>query len=90
MFHQHFPVKYRRWLGIALAITCGGCADVSEPHETSRDAVIGGKVSEATDDAVVLLRTDREDGPNVCSGALLAPNLVLTARHCIVLVPSKI
>lgn len=37
----------------------------------------------AWDDGVVLLRGKVADGDLICSGALVAPNLVLTARHCV-------
>jgi hypothetical protein len=77
-------VSYRRWLGIALALSCASCGEVPERSGTSRQPVISGELSSAADDAVVLLRTDRPAGTSVCSGSLLAPNLVLTARHCIV------
>jgi hypothetical protein len=73
-----------RWLGLAAALACAGCADVPDREAASRQPVIGGKVSDTADDAVVLLRTDRVSTPSACSGSLLAPNLVLTARHCIV------
>jgi MYXO-CTERM domain-containing protein len=77
-------VTYRCWLGLALVVGGGGCADVPEQQATVREPVISGKISEPTDDAVVLLRTDRVAGLSVCSGSLVAPNLLLTARHCIV------
>lgn len=34
-------------------------------------------------DSVLLLRTDVGGGELACSGALVAPNLVVTARHCV-------
>jgi MYXO-CTERM domain-containing protein len=84
LYQRFLPVKHSPWLGLALIVGCGGCADVAEHPASSREPVISGKISEPADDAVVLLRTDRGGGASVCSGSLLAPNLLLTARHCIV------
>jgi trypsin len=77
-------VSVHRWLGMAVILACASCSDISKSEATSRQPVIGGEVSQAEDDAVVLLRTDRASGTSVCSGSLLAPNLVMTARHCVV------
>jgi hypothetical protein len=47
-------------------------------------AIVGGEPSPAADDGVVLLRARLEDNAeNVCSASLVAPNLLLTARHCV-------
>jgi MYXO-CTERM domain-containing protein len=47
-------------------------------------AVLGGEVSGAEDDAVVKVEAQSASGAIWnCSGTLVAPNLMLTARHCI-------
>jgi Trypsin len=79
-----FPLSFGRCFQIALVLACASCGDISEHEASSRQSVIGGVVSDAEDDGVVLLRTDRVSGTSVCSGSLLAPNLVMTARHCVV------
>ena len=82
---------FSRFLRSSLKLACwatlAGCAqqalDAGEPTGTATQAVIGGELSPAEQDGVVLLRTDRDTAVSVCSGSLLAPNLVMTARHCI-------
>jgi MYXO-CTERM domain-containing protein len=46
-------------------------------HTTA--AIVGGEPSPASDNAVVLIRNVRGE----CTGTLVAPNLVATARHCV-------
>ncbi|MDF3064402.1 MAG: hypothetical protein K0R38_3 [Polyangiaceae bacterium] len=48
------------------------------------EPVISGVPSTDADDGVLILRTDRTRDTSVCSASLIAPNLLLTARHCIV------
>jgi hypothetical protein len=70
---------------VAFLALCGCAASQDDPELLGiSQPVISGQPSPATDDGVVLLRADRASGTSVCSGSLLAPNLVMTARHCIV------
>ncbi len=80
----------RRSLGSALGLTLclSGCSPEQSPSAWSslgsaRQPIVGG-VADTTSKAVVAI-TDSYGGveEGFCSGALIAPNLVLTARHCV-------
>lgn len=69
-----------------MATGLGMCACSSVPPEGAsavrQQRIIGGTDSPPADDAVMLMLTDR-DVASVCSSVLIAPNLVMTARHCV-------
>jgi hypothetical protein len=64
---------------LVLLLIISGCQ--AEGHSVSRieQPITGGTVSTTVDDAAVRLTA----GLWACSGALVAPNLVLTAHHCL-------
>jgi hypothetical protein len=62
---------------LPLASACSGGA--VEDASSSSSAIVNGSVSSAAQDATVLLNL----GQGLCTGTLIAPNLVLTARHCV-------
>lgn len=72
-------------IGTAFALTglsaCGG--NTSADWASAEAALIGGEISGAVDDGVVQLLSQHDSGLKRCTGALVAPNLVLTARHCV-------
>lgn len=77
-------------LTLAAALGISGCAAEPEPTERAprisrtSEAVIDGKVSPASQDEVVMLaRLQLGRMYGVCTATLLAPNLALTARHCV-------
>ncbi len=75
---------------VALS-ACGGSTDAAtDGVGVAHDSIVNGTASGADDDAVVLIFTHvpEKDTPQGqyylnCTGVLLAPNLVLTARHCV-------
>jgi len=73
-----------KFLGFSLLL--GVCACSAQPSEPAArvqgQRIIGGLDSAPSDDAVMLILTQRNI-TSVCSSVLIAPNLLLTARHCI-------
>lgn len=73
-------------LSVAVAVAVSACAeravsqDSPSVHRGRRaDAIQGGAADVTSTFAVVIL----DDQNGICSGTLIAPNLVLTARHCV-------
>ncbi|HEY8075306.1 MAG TPA: trypsin-like serine protease [Labilithrix sp.] len=75
-----------RWTG-ALALAVIGCASqapTSERIGASEERIIKGTPSTSDQDDVVLIAWNLLDkDEQVCSGELVAKNLVLTAHHCV-------
>lgn len=85
-------VKVRAWLafsGVLLALGCGSVEPVaSERTEHVAQPVLEGTL-DREDTNVFLLVTHRDGGVGLCTASLLAPNLLLTARHCVSAVSSE-
>jgi hypothetical protein len=74
-------------LPVLLACCLFACSaqtsDGSEPSEVEL-AVVGGSSSGPEQDAVVFLRGNHADGSwNDCTGTLVSPHVVVTAKHCV-------
>lgn len=84
---------------LALALTSGFCIALSAcsgPEPTELDAqltsaLVIGTLSPAESDAVVFVRANHDDGAfDDCTGTLVSPSVVITAKHCVTLVqPGK-
>lgn len=61
-----------------LAIGCGETAPLPD-NAVHRAPIVYGEPSPASEDSVVQVRTPQ----STCSGTLIAPNLVVTALHCV-------
>ncbi len=75
---------FSRTAGVALAawltFACGSGSE--QDASTVRAAISGGELDSA-DSNVFLLVSHRTQGVALCSASLIAPNLLLTARHCV-------
>jgi hypothetical protein len=79
-------------LSLLVALFTSACApedalDPSLSDDTSTDEIIGGTRDRQAHPAVLALALP--DG-GLCTGSLVAPNLVLTARHCVSAVVDRI
>ncbi len=77
-------------LGVVVAGACLaggtiGCTDggVRPAVEHESEAIIGGVPSVPADDAVVVFTSVNSFATNSCSGSLIAPDVLLTALHCV-------
>jgi Trypsin len=88
---RNASLRVERVLAIAAAgLLFAGCAapiEGSEPHDHVGRAIqpiVGGAASGSEHDAVVVLaRFENGARVSLCTATLLAPNLVVTARHCV-------
>jgi Trypsin len=78
--------------GLLLSFVAACASNSGEPNPSEsglpqaqiarlRQAIINGKVSVDDQDATVLLFNTSKFG--ICTGTLLSPNVILTARHCV-------
>lgn len=75
----------RELLSVLSLATLLACAESPlEPGESLAQPVVEGEPSDTSQDGVLLLRGLIDDGTElICTATLVAPNLVLTARHCV-------
>jgi MYXO-CTERM domain-containing protein len=68
-----------------LSTACGSGDSATQTVSTSSSAIINGVPSTAEDDSAVAVANLPPGGGfnGACSGVLISPNIVLTARHCV-------
>jgi hypothetical protein len=74
------------WLvALTLGLAALGCgAEPSEQTERAEQSIVFGEPSGADQDGVLLLRAVPEGGnESLCTASLVAPQLLVTARHCV-------
>jgi hypothetical protein len=76
-----------KWHGVVAVAVCALSCSAEDPGEVSAsraEPIVGGERSGAEQDGVVLLRAVVDGrGETLCSASLVAPNLIMTARHCV-------
>jgi secreted trypsin-like serine protease len=66
---------------LSLVAACGGPSS-SQPSATSSQAVIGGSADSAHASVVSIVAQVDAASPELCTGTVIAPRVVLTAGHC--------
>ena len=77
---------------MALSLGLASCLADTDPEEqvhVLEQGIARGELDNGKHPAVVGLRMFKEGGAGLCSGTLIAPNLVLTAQHCIADTPNE-
>lgn len=70
---------------VTLACAVVSCTQQGEERVgTATSAILNGRASGADEDAAVYIESAGESGTLRCSGYLVAPSLVVTARHCLI------
>ncbi len=69
-------------LTVALGLVAARASGADEPLETSAQSIADGDL-DVTHESVFALITHHEQSGALCTGTLIAPNLILTARHCV-------
>jgi len=79
--HALWPTVF---VGLAACASASGSSRNDDEHAGSVSAsIVGGEVDTTTKGVVALALSAHEQVGVICTGSLLAPNLVLTARHCV-------
>jgi hypothetical protein len=70
---------------VAIALALVGCStpDLEPPAFGAAESPLQGGSVDLSDRAVVGIVAQRAVGRQTCSGTLIAPNVVVTARHCV-------
>jgi hypothetical protein len=78
-------MSWERWLTAIACATCLGCSDAPANHlDRVRTAIVDGEPSGSEDDGVLMIRAVPDaETELICTASLVAPNLLLTARHCV-------
>src|SRR5207248_2874366 len=79
-------------LALPLLVACGAAADGSTGHDDaesttpsrSQDAIVGGKAATGYPEAALIDMYENGQVFAACSGTVIAPQVVLTAGHCII------
>jgi len=70
-----------------LSLSCSAAPTADSEGSAQRSSLVAGQLSSEERDAVVFIRANHADGTfDDCSGTLLSPSVVLTAKHCVTLV----
>jgi secreted trypsin-like serine protease len=68
------------FLFVSLAACSAGAPDAALGAQSTEDPIVGGATDRGKDPAVVAIDIG---GEGLCTGSLIGPRLVLTARHCV-------
>lgn len=73
-------LKIALWLAL---FSFAGCARGESDTETTSAAIVGGIPADAAHDFVIATVDSRSDSTEACSAVLIAPDVLVTARHCV-------